>query len=77
MIDDALIVLESGHPALVAKVRTGNVTLSGAAKMVKDQVRLVRACEKASPDARIGFGCAIGAETLFDQSVSPALEAAE
>jgi hypothetical protein len=77
MVDDALIVLEAECSDLVAQVRDGNMTLSGAAKMVKDQVRLVRAFAKASPVGRAAFGCAVGADALFDSSVVPALEVVE
>jgi hypothetical protein len=59
---------------LACDVLDGTVTLSAAAKSVRKYNVLVEAYDKAASTDRIALAMTVGPETMFDETIVPAME---
>jgi hypothetical protein len=69
----AVVVLKAENPILIDRVLAGRVSLLAAARQARPTSALVDAYRRASDADRIAFARTVGAVTLFDGAVVPAL----
>jgi hypothetical protein len=69
----ATVLLQAEDPRLVDQVLTGRVPLLKAAAAVRKRAKFLSAFRQTSPADRAAVAKVIGAATVFDELVSPAL----
>jgi hypothetical protein len=69
----AVVLLKSESSTVIDQVLAGHVSLLAAAQRAKAVSDLVCAYRRASDDDRVAFVRTVGATTMFDGAIVPAL----
>jgi hypothetical protein len=73
MVDAAIVLLQAEDKALIDRVLKGDIRIQEAANQVRDRAVVIAGLRRLSSEDKAVVGRTVGAETLFDEVVVPAL----